>query len=443
MHKGPDFKLIDSLPAVNGIVEFKSDSKLPHGVYFIVIPPQSRFDFLIADEQNITIKTDANDILGQLQITGEQQYSVFNELQKEIAKINKSRTQLLMESEFYKSFKPDTIHFINAEIDSLNNRQTILYSQYKNELKNTDFLYKILNILEPFDIPEEIKNMQYSNPLTHYNYYKNHYLDRIDFTDEDLLNTPEFVFHKLLSDYCFYFFDTRINNPQEVYQDIDSLIAKTNQNIEYRKYVLNYLISRYDNPSDLRLEAYLVYVYRNYFMVKKPEWVSDVAYSVMKFKIENIQYNIIGEKAKDLNLPDISGNYFSIYDMDADYKILLFWEPDCDICNETALILSSHYQRLKEINAEIYAVLSGTETQEWTDFIDQNGLDWINVYDPAQNSNFSKYYGTYKTPRIYILDRNNIILTKDIKPESVFNYIQNFKNKQLEERNRFNFIFGD
>ncbi|MDD3860472.1 MAG: redoxin domain-containing protein, partial [Bacteroidales bacterium] len=425
VYKGPDFKVIDSLPPKNGVVEFKSDSKLAHGVYFIVIPPQSRFDFIIADEQNITIKTDANDILGKMQISGEKQYTIFNELQKEIAIINKKRTQLSMELEFYKSFSPDTVTVINKIIDSLNKSQSSLYSAYKLKTEKADFLYKILNVLEPFYVPTEISNMQYSDPLTHYNYYKAHYLDRVDFNDESLLNTPEFIFHKLLSDYCFYFFDTRINKPDEVYPDIDSLISKTDLNNEYRQYILNYLISRYENPTDLRLEAYLVYIYRNYFMTKKPDWVSDVAYSVMQFKIESIQYNVIGDIAKDLNLPDINGNYFSIYNIDSDYKVLLFWEPDCDICNETALILSGYYPKLKEINTEIYAVLSGTETQEWTAFISENEMDWINVYDPSQTSNFSKYYGTYKTPRLYILNRNNKILAKDIKPEFVFDYIQN------------------
>ncbi|HOZ30425.1 MAG TPA: DUF5106 domain-containing protein [Bacteroidales bacterium] len=444
MHKGPDFVVIDSVPASNGIADFKSETVLPHGVYFIVIPPQSRFDFIIADEQNIVIKTDANDILGQLQINGEKQYSLFNEMQKEIAIINKKRTQLSMELEFYKSFKPDTVEKINSLIDSLNHSQTVLYSKYKAKLNPIDYLYKVLNILEPFQVPDQIKNMQYTDPLTHYNYYKNHYLDRIDFNDESLLNTPEFVFHKLLKDYCFYFFDTRINKPDEVYSDIDSLITKTDTNTEYRQYILNYLMSRYENPSDLRLEAYLVYIYRNYFMVNKPDWVSDVAYSVMQYKIESIQYNIIGEIARDLKLPDINRNYHSIYEMTSEYKILLFWEPDCDICNETALILSGNYPKLKEeTNSEIYAVLSGNETKEWVEFIEENGLDWINVYDPAQNSNFSVYYGTYKTPRLYVLDRYNKIIIKDIKPESIYNFIINYNKNLKENSDRFNFIFGE
>jgi len=442
-HKGPDFKVIDSIPAQNGIAVFKSDKVLPQGVYFIVIPPQSRFDFIIATEQNITIKTDATDILGKLEVNGEKQYSLFIELQKEIASINKTRSQLNMELEFYKSFVPDTVNIIKAKLDSLSKVQTGLYTKYKLKTNESDYLFKLLSILEPFVVPGEKESLRYSDPATHYNYYKTHYLDRVDFSDESLLNSPEFVFHQLLNDYCYYFFDTRINHPEEVYPDIDSLIAKTDNNQEYRKYILNYLISRYENPSDLRLEALLVYVYRNYYLVKKPDWVSDQAYAIMKFRIGAIENNVIGNFARDLNLPDSTGEYHSIYEMNTEFKVLLFWEPDCDICNETALILSGQYPKLLSNNADIYAVLTNPESEEWSAFIQENALDWTNVYDPERSSNFETYYGTYKTPRIFILDNENKIIGKDIKPESIYDFIQNYRKKQIDERDRFNFIFGE
>lgn len=442
-HKGPDFEVIDSVLAINGVAVFKSDKILPHGVYFIVIPPQSRFDFIIADAQNIKISTNARNLLGELKCDGEKQYTNFINLQKEIAGINKIRTQLNMELEFYKSYMPDTVAVIKNKLDSLNLQQSGLYGKYKQQTDSSDFLYKLLAIIEPFNVPEEIEALRYTDTKAHYNYYKDHYLDRVDFADESLLNTPEFAFHKLLVDYCQYFFDTRINKPEEVYPDIDSLIKKTSSNKEYNKYVLNYLISRYESPADLRLEAYLVYVYRNYFLVDRPWWVGDQVFAIMKFRIEGIQYNVIGNIARDLNLPDSTGEYHSIYNMDSEYKVLLFWEPDCDICNETAQILSGQYHKLLTNNIDIYAVLTNSESEEWSKFIEENALDWINVYDPDNTSNFATYYGTYKTPRIYILDQYNKIITKDIKPDSIYDYIQAYKKNLNEERNRFNFIFNE
>jgi peroxiredoxin len=441
-HRGPDFEVIDSAPATNGVVIFKGNKNLQHGVYFIVIPPQTRFDFILANEQNISIKTDARDVTGKLQISGEKQYQTFASLQKDIALLNKLRSQLNMEAEFFKTFKPDTVKYVQLKIDSLNMLQTNLYKSYRLQTKPDEFLYKMLEMLDPINIPDSIEALRSSDPEKHYTYYKNHWFDRVDFDDSSILNTPEFAFHKLLEDYCFYFFDTRINNPDIVYPDIDSLVKLSQKNTEFNQYILSYLISRYEDPKDLRMEAYLVYLYRNYFMIKKPEWVDDYAYAVMKFRIESIQHNVIGNVAPDLNLPDYEGNYHSIYDMHSKYKILLFWEPDCDICNEAALILSGNYQKLKSINADIYAVLSNAENNEWQEFIIENGLDWINVYDPQNSSGFDKLYGTYKTPRLYILDENNIIITKDIKPETVYDFITKYESRIKSERERFNFIFG-
>jgi peroxiredoxin len=320
--------------------------------------------------------------------------------------------------------------------------QSNLYKSYRSKTNPNDYLNKMLLLLEPINIPDSIEALRYTNPDKHYNYYKNHWFDRVDFFDIGLLNTPEFAFHKLLEDYCFYFLDTRINNPESVYPDIDSLVKLSQINNEYNQYILSYLISRYENPKDLRMEAYLVYIYRNYFMVRKPDWVDDYAYAVMKFRIESIQHNVIGNVAPDLNLPDYEGNYHSIYDMHGKYKILLFWEPDCDICNETALILNGNYSNIKSLNADGYAVLSDSENNEWQEFIIENGLDWINVYDPENISGFEMLYGTYKTPRLYILDENNIIITKDIKPETVYDFITKYESRIKSERERFILFLG-
>ncbi len=214
-HHGPDFEVLDSIVAKNDLVEFIEDRDLETGVYFIVIPPQTRFDFIIAGNQNFVLKTDTRDILGQLEISGEMQYSVFIDLQRDIAKINKQRTQLKMEKEFYKMYQKDTIPFIQTKIDSLNNRQFDIYTIYKTQLDSTDFLYKILNILEPFTVPDSIQELQYKNPSSHYRYYAEHYLDRVDFNDPSLLNTPSFIFHKIL---CFLQSSQRSTSINKIYQ---------------------------------------------------------------------------------------------------------------------------------------------------------------------------------------------------------------------------------
>lgn len=436
-HRGPDFEIIDSLPVKNNFVNFKSPEKLEHGVYFVVIPPQTRFDFIIDEVQDFSIKTNMYNILGDMQIKGDEEYSLFVNMQKEIAKINKIRTQLEVQSEFYKNFQPDTIPFIKKEIDSLNLLQQNVYKKYRSQTNPEKFLNKILAILEGFEVPDSISVLVYTNPQKHFDYYKTHWLDRVDFSESGLLNTPAFVFHKLLEDYCFYFLDTKANNIETAFADVDTLVHKTKNDINFNQYILSYLISRYENPKDLRLERLLVYIYRTYFLANPPQWLDERAFSIMKFRIEAIQYNLIGSVAKDLNLPDINGNFHSIYQMPNKYKLLLFWEPDCDICNETAFILQSSYYKLRELDVEIYAVLINSENDEWQEFIEENAIEWINVHDPKNETNFEKYYGTYKTPRLFLLNNENIILAKDIKAESIYDYINTLNKQNKSSNSRF------
>ena len=68
--------------------------------------------------------------------------------------------------------------------------------------------------------------------------------------------------------------------------------------------------------------------------------------------------------------------------------------------------------------------------EEWKKFIaDQNMFDFINVFDPYQNTNFRTYYDIYSTPVVYILDRDRKIIAKRLPPETVVEVL----NRELEK----------
>ena len=156
-HKGPDFIIVDSIASTNGKAIFKGEQRLEKGVYFIVIPPQSRFDFIIDDNQNFEISSNLNNLIANLKITGDPQYQHFADLQKDIAKINLDRTRLNLELEFYNAFMPDTVKTIKAQLNALNLDQTLLYEKYLLKNEKSTFLYKLLNILNPFNLPDNIE----------------------------------------------------------------------------------------------------------------------------------------------------------------------------------------------------------------------------------------------------------------------------------------------
>ena len=430
-HRGPDFHVIDSVMSdKNGIVEFKSDQKLPFGVYFIVIPPQSRFDFLLAEDQNIVIKTDARDIFGKFSISGELQYTIFAELLKNVATINKERSFLNMQKQFFAAYQPDTLKHINFLVDSLNKRQNELYRYYKSKLDSDKFLYKILNILSPFEIPKHIEPLKYQDPVAYYDYHKTHFLERVDFNCSELINTPEFVFHKLIETYCYYFFDTRSNRIDQVLPDIDFLVNKTKKNKDFNQYIISYLITRYQNHNDKRLEAIVVHVFDKFIKSKNLIWLSENDYLATEFLIDRLRFNLIGSTAKNFKLSSVNDVYVELSDFDKSYKLLWFWEPECDVCIEQTLVLKKQYSDLKFIGVEVIAINVSADKIMWKDFISMNNLEWINLIDDNPKSETKLNYGIIKTPGLFVLDPNNRIIAKHVNPTSVYEMVLKAKGRK-------------
>jgi peroxiredoxin len=423
-HRGPDFIIIDSIKTnAEGLVVFTDDKKLEYGVYFIVIPPHSRFDFLIADNQNISINTDMNNIIGSLRISGEKQYQYFADLIKEVAELNKKKANLNMQRQFFAANMPDTVKFVNEKIDSLDKHQHNLYDKYKNMLDREDYLYKILNLLSAVIIPEEIENSRLEKSKEYYDYTRRHFLDRIDFEEEHIINTPEFMFHKLIETYAYYFIELRSTDIKEAKENADFLINKAKLSPAIHQYVLSYLLAKYQNHNDKRLERLMLHLFDEHIFNKKPDWMDEHTYSVVEFFISSLRYNLIGDIAKEIKLYDFAGNLLSMYEMQQDYKIVWFWEPECEVCEEQTLVLMQEYQDLKLAGAEIFAVCISDNNKSCVDFIEKHDIPWINVIDNNVDSELRQNYGIIKTPRVYLLNSQHEILAKDIRPSALYSII--------------------
>lgn len=177
-------------------------------------------------------------------------------------------------------------------------------------------------------------------------------------------------------------------------------------------------MNRFENPKILMFENLYVSIFDQYF-TPQPSWMDDYSHYVLKWKIDVLRNNLLDAEAKEINLPDKDGNLHSMYSMNAKFKVLFFWDTECDVCTEAAIQLLGQYPKITEHNAEIYAVYTEDETEIWENFITENNMTWINVHDPEHAGTFQTDYGTYRTPRIYILNSDNIIIAKEIEPENV------------------------
>lgn len=127
-----------------------------------------------------------------------------------------------------------------------------------------------------------------------------------------------------------------------------------------------------------------------------------------------IKPNFIGNPAPELVLWDTLGAEVNIRDIDANYLVLYFYDPDCGHCKKKTPELYANYPDLVAKGVEVIGVDISTDEKKWKDFIKKDDLGWINLADLNNQTYFRYYYDIRSTPTVYILDKDKKIRVKKI-----------------------------
>jgi len=137
--------------------------------------------------------------------------------------------------------------------------------------------------------------------------------------------------------------------------------------------------------------------------------------------------NLVGEKAANLEMVDTSGKLKSLYDVQADYTIVSFWDPNCGHCKEEMPRIDSLYKaNWKDKNVKIFAVMTEYDTTAWKKYIADNNLSyWTHVYQTMEmmtaerqsaQPSYKQLYDITQTPTLYLLDKEKRIIAKKLTP---------------------------
>ena len=259
-----------------------------------------------------------------------------------------------------------------------------------------------------------------------YHFYKDHFWDGVSFTDERLLRTP--IFELKLDKY----FKTLVTpEPDSIKQEADQLLAKAAPNKEMYKYLLTYFVQAYINPQYMGQDAVFVHLFEKYinnnaevdwFTEKYKKYMTDRAYSLMA--------NLIGAPAQNLELVDTLDKPRPLYDINAPFIVICFWDATCSHCKEIVPRLDSMFQhKWKQEGIALYGVMVDGGKEAWINYIRQNNLkDWIHVYETTAmrdagyatgKPNYRQLYDVYQTPILYLLDKDKRIIAKKLTYEQI------------------------
>lgn len=406
----------------NGNILFKGTESLPGGIYLFVFPNKTYFEFLIDKEQKFSLECQLGNVIETMKIKGSNDNILFYEYLKFIQDRSKEVEPLKAERKIRTDNHQPT-DSLDEKIKGIDKRVI----DFKTDFIKTHpdcILSAIFKGSQDPEVPElPIKADGSRDSAFAYYYYRDHYFDNLDLSDERLLRSP--IYHNKLQ---YFTKNLMIQIPDSIIPQADKLVNAASKNKETFKYMVWYLTNTYETSNIMGMDQVFVHLVKNYYTKEKAYWVDETTLYKINDRARILEPILLGKKVKNLILTDSSGVYQALYNVNTPYTILYFWDPDCGHCKKATPKVKAYYDKVKSKGVQVFAVCTEVEMDKWKNYIKENKLDWINVADPKLQNNFREEFDIKTTPQIFILDKDKKILAKKIDEET----LEKIMDKELE-----------
>ncbi|MEQ1743851.1 MAG: redoxin domain-containing protein [Saprospiraceae bacterium] len=400
-----DTTLVDA----TGHFVLRRERPLQSGFYYFLLPGQKNFSVLIdKEDQFMTLRAKLPDVTGTMQVKG----SINTELL-----YRNSRYQFAQEPELNQLTQVTRNNTANSpEYKQAKVRQNQLLAERKAHLDSifrehpNAFFTKFKIAGQNPDWPEYRKPNGDLDTLRNLNYYREHFWDGVDFTDNRMLNTPV-IFNKLKR----YIVELTAQNPDSIIKVADPLVQRMMPYPEYFKFMVNWIGLNYENGKTKVMdgEAVMVYLIDKYITPENAFWDTPENIGKLRKKIDEMKASLLGRKGPDVRAMDINGQPKSIYEMTAPLVVVFMFSPDCEHCREQAPEIQRIYEKWKNKGVDFYGIAVNTKEEDWRKFVKSSGFTFTNVFDPTNRAIYAKYFVDI-TPELYVLNKDRIIVGKNL-----------------------------
>ncbi len=426
----------DTANVINGKFTFTGKKELKGGMYLVVLSENKYFD-LIVSEQSFSFSTRLDDLVGSMTFKNSKENPPFYQYLNFITEMQKEVTPIRQQLETAKGEAKKELQLKTQEIDTR-------VKEYRKDFltNNSDiFFSKIVTATTEIEIPEAPLDSA-GNPDKNFPYifYKKHFWDNIDFSDERMLRTPIF-FSKMDQ----YLDKLTAKHPDSINISADILVEKSRANATIFQYVVSYITSTYERSKIMGMDAVFVHMVENYYITNQCNWVDSTELVKIADRAQKIAPNLIGRKASEFHdiygrpfMKDTLGIVHTLNEINSDYTVLVFFGPTCGHCKKEMPKIKNNVDSLILAGYDIktFAVATEFDKKEWKKFInEQKTGDWINVADinhdeegnPVASSDWRDKYDIYSTPVIYLLDKDKKIIAKRITHTQLVEIISRFE----------------
>ena len=169
----------------------------------------------------------------------------------------------------------------------------------------------------------------------------------------------------------------------------------------------------YDPNSPMRNDEYYIPILEE--LVKSP-LLDEYDRKIPEHTLHIAKQNRVGSVANNFVYTLADGTKHSLRALDADYVILLFNNPGCEMCKEVITAIESS-ARLKELGKKhrivTLAIYPDEDIKAWREYLPSMPKGWMCGYDEGMTLTHERLYDLKAIPSLYLLDRAKHVLVKD------------------------------
>lgn len=413
----------DTAVVTNGKFTFEGEKELKGGMYLVVLSESRYFDIIVS-EQHFSFTTKTDDLVGAMTFKNSKENPVFYKYLNFITNMQKEVTPLRKQLETAEGENKKALQDKASEVD----KKVKEFQSNFTENNSDKFFTKILKASTEPVIPESpLDSLGNPDKTFPYRFYKKHFLDNIDFSDERMLRTR--VFYSKMDQYLD---KLTAKHPDSINLSADVLVEHARANSDIFQYVVSYITSTYERSKIMGMDAVFVHMVENYYITKQCDWVDSTQLVKIADRAQKIAPNLIGRKASEFLdfygrpfMKDTSGVLHTLQEVNSEYTVLVFFGPTCGHCKKEIPKIKYDVDSLTSAGYDIktFAVATEFDKKEWKKFINNQKIgDWTNVADinhdeegnPVASSDWRDKYDIYSTPVIYLLDKDQKIIAKRI-----------------------------
>lgn len=417
-----------------GNVIFTGSQKLPEGLYVISISQWKLFDLIVDADQDFELITDKESVAAgnppkQMKVVGSMENELFYAFNHQM----QSRIEPLQQLRQTAQSDPTAA----AKMKAIQKELTEYRKKFIREHAGS-FTAQLFKAAAEPEIPAAplLPNGRPDSTFA-YRYYKNHYFDGIDLSDERLLRTP-FLQQKLEN-----FFENLVyQSPDSLSKEADKIMSRA-KGTEMRRYLAYWMTSRYEQSKVLGVDGFFVHMGEKYYVGEPALWDSSTVTN-FKNRIAILKPLLVGKTIPNMYQTDTLGRPLNLHDLKANYTIVFIYSDDCGHCRDSMPKMKAFYQKYKNRGVKIYATDLRRDPKEWRKFIQEFKIqDFTNVIDihkdpkTAQTVHYTDYLKTFDaqaTPTIYVLDKDKKIIARKIPAEELDKYFEFMLNQQAKKK---------